>query len=195
MQESTRDGMAATWLTDESVWRIGRLYEQRAALLRLLEPLPETLCHHDAHRRNLLSVRRDEEPGTVGVDWAMAGTGRLGEDLAVLTGVSLQFLDVPMSDRAVFEAAVIEGYSAGLRASGWTGSEAVLRVGYKAALSLLMGVAAAGIWYEAMADPGRKHFAEHIIGRSVHDIAAQWSELQPYLLDLGEEALLASEAA
>ena len=30
---------------------------------------------------------------------------------------------------------------------------------------------------------------ENIIGRPVEAIAAQWSELQPYLLDLGEEAL------
>jgi hypothetical protein len=30
---------------------------------------------------------------------------------------------------------------------------------------------------------------ERIVGRPVEAILAQWSELQPYLLDLGEEAL------
>ena len=161
-------------------------------MLRLLELLPETICHHDAHRRNLISVRDGEHQRTIAVDWAMAGTGRLGEDLAVLTGVSLQFLDVPMSDHVEFEAAVIDGYVSGLRELGWTGRETTLRSGYKAALSLFMGVAAAGIWYSGVSAQGDLALAERIIGHPADEIAEQWAEMQPYLLDLGEEALLAA---
>jgi hypothetical protein len=122
----------------------------------------------------------------------MAGRGRLGEDLAVFAGVPLQFLDVRVSDWVEFEAAVIDGYVSGLRTAGWSGDETKLRVGYKAALSLLMGVGAAGIWFSAMSDLEHLDFAERIIGHPVEDIAEQWAEMQPYLLDLGEEALLAA---
>ena len=190
MQHGREREFMRTWLSDDSVERIARLYATRETMLRLLEPLPETLCHHDAHRRNLISRRDEGRQRTVAVDWAMSGTGHLGEDLAVLTGVSLQFMDVPMTDRVEFEAAVMDGYVTGLRVAGWTGSEARLRLGYKAALSLFLGVAAAGLWYSGLDLAGNEDFVEHVIGHPPAEVAAQWAELQPYLLDLGEEALL-----
>lgn len=195
MASEPRAGLLGAWLSDRSVERTARLFEQRAELLRWLEPLPETFCHHDAHRRNLITVGEGPASCTVAVDWAMSGTGRLGEELAAFTGVPLQFLDVSMSDRVVFEAAVIDGYLAGLRIGGWTGDETALRLGYKAALSLLMGVAAAGIWFSTLRDPDVEGFAERVIGHPEAEIGEQWRELQMYLLDLGEEVLLATPVA
>ena len=51
-----------------------------------------------------------------------------------------------------------------------------------------MGVGGAGLWF-LMVSPDGGTLAERIVGRPRQEIAAQWSELQPYLLDLGEEAL------
>ena len=192
MDTTPRPGLLGTWLDDDSVARTQRLYSQRDALLGLVERLPQTFCHHDAQGRNLLAVGEGPAQRTVAVDWAMAGAGHLGEDLAIFMGVPLQFLDVAMDEQVEFEAAVIDGYLAGLRLAGWTGDETVLRIGYKAALSLLMGVAVAGIWFRALSDPAGAGFAEHVIGRSEAEIAEQWARFQPYLLDLGEEALLSA---
>ena len=79
-----------------------------------------------------------------------------------------------------------------LREAGWTGDEGTLRLGYKAALSLLVGVAFAGVWFRTIRGSVGEGFAEHIIGHPASQIGERWAELQPYLLDLGEEALLAA---
>ena len=52
----------------------------------------------------------------------------------------------------------------------------------------MMGVGGAGLWFTMVRSDGGA-LAERIVGRPREDIAAQWSELQSYLLDLGEEAL------
>lgn len=64
------------WLDDDGVARTQRLWEERERLLSALDRLPQTFCHHDAFRRNLM-IRSDSsgELETVAVDWAMVGTG------------------------------------------------------------------------------------------------------------------------
>ena len=189
MRTDRRPGLLASWLSDSSVSRVERLWQRKAALLTALTRLPTTLCHHDAHRRNLVAVPWDHGDQTVAIDWAAMGVGQLGEEMATFVGVTLQFLDVSMDEADDFEDASLEGYLSGLRAAGWTGDEAVLRFGYQAALGLSMGVGAAGTWFAGLVDPATEQLAERIIGHPADEIAAQWAAMQPYLLDRGEKAL------
>jgi uncharacterized protein YbjT (DUF2867 family) len=54
----------------------GKLKDTR--LLDALDRLPQTLCHNDAFRRNLLARHRaDGRPQTVVIDWAFVGIGVL----------------------------------------------------------------------------------------------------------------------
>lgn len=186
---SERTGFVATWLTDESVARTRRLWEERERLIAALEALPRTLCHHDAHRRNLGSCRSAGGDETVAFDWEIFGSGHLGEEVAPMVVVALQLLDVPMARARDLEDAVLEGYVSGLRDAGWSGDRETVRLGYTITASLFMGVGGAGAWFMSLANEDGAATAERILGRPVSEIAHQWSRLQPYLLDLGDEAL------
>jgi hypothetical protein len=186
--QADRDGLPAAWLSDRSVARIGRLWEARDSMIAALGSLPVTLCHHDAGRRNFASRRAAGQDRTGVFDWQMIGTGHLGEEPAALFAVSLQMLDVPVADVRAFERIVLDGYVEGLRDVGWDGEAASVRLGFAIAAGLMMGVGGAGLWFTTASQDGDA-MIERMVGRSIADIAAQWSAMQPYLLDLGEEAL------
>lgn len=189
IHDGRREGFEMRWLSDGSTDRIERQWKQRDRLMAVLERLPVTLCHHDAHRRNLGSVLVAGQDRTIAYDWQYLGTGHLGEELAALVGVSLQFMDVPMADATQFEALTMEAYVGGLRDAGWRGDPDQLRLGYASAAALILGLGGAGVWFAILDQADNEAMLERIIGRPLDDIAAQWSALQTYLLDLGEEAL------
>jgi hypothetical protein len=181
-------GLASAWLSERSVTRIERLWNARSQLIATLDALPVTLCHHDAGRRNLAVRMVDGVECTGAIDWQIAGIGHLGEEPAALFAVSLQMLDVSSADSRDLEEIVLDGYIEGLRDAGWDGDPAAVRLGFSIAASLLIGVGGAGFWF-TMVSPDGGALAERIVGRPREDIAVQWSQLQPYLLDLGDEAL------
>jgi hypothetical protein len=145
LADGRRSGFISTWLSDASVARIQRLWAERRRLQRALESLPRSLCHHDATRRNLASLFVSGQPRTVAIDWQGLGIGHLGEELAAMVCVSLQFLDVPIDAAHDFERDAFAGYVQGLRETGWDGDERAVRFGYAAAASLFLGVGGAGV--------------------------------------------------
>ncbi len=86
-----------------------------AEVLARLDELPSALCHHDLHPANVLE-------GCVVIDWAYCGPAARGLDAGVLVADGLA--DEAFSAEVVDEVAdaVWEGYLAGLRAGGWSGS-------------------------------------------------------------------------
>ena len=189
MRTSRRTGFMASWLDDEAVDRVERLWGERDRLLDALGSLPTTLCHHDAHRRNLGSRRRDGSAETIALDWQFLGTGHLGEEVATMVAVSLQFMDLPVAMAQAMERQVLDSYIEGLRLAGWQGNPADVRFGFICAASLFMGVAAAGVWARMLADRANEDLTVRMIGHPLLAIAAQWSQMQEYLMDLGDEAL------
>jgi hypothetical protein len=188
MRTGRDSAFLASWLSDRSVTRVERLWKAREELISALESLPLSVCHHDAGRRNLAARRVNGVERTGAIDWQMMGTGHLGEEPAAMLAVSLQFLDVPSAQIPAFERVVLSGYVDGLRDAGWRGDPDSVRLGFAIAASLLLGVGGAGGWFTWVSHTGSA-MLERIVGRPVDDIAAQWSEIQPYFLDLGEEAL------
>ena len=61
------------WLDDDGVVRTQRLWEEHERLLSALDRLPQTFCHHDAFRRNLMirsrTVGRDGDGGSGTGPW------------------------------------------------------------------------------------------------------------------------------
>jgi hypothetical protein len=179
------------WLSDRSVTRIKGLLANAQPLLAKLGRLPLCLCHHDAHRRNLLA--RDQngtELQTVALDWAYLGYGEVGAEIGILTAVTLAWMDVAGEQASALDQAVFESYLAGLRDAGWQGDARLARFGYTASASLVTGVAwtmimAALIW----PDKEQAHGLETIIGHSRDEIFDQQAMVLPFLLDLGDEAL------
>jgi hypothetical protein len=186
-----RHPIGSAWLTDGSIARIQRQWHERDRLLAALDRLPRCLCHHDAFRRNLIaSLSSEGRDRTVAVDWAGVGHGAVGEDLAGLVAISLQFLDLDVVDAAELDRIAFAGYMAGLRDAGALIDDRQVRFGFAAAASLLMGVGGACGWLRWLVeDAAHVELAEASIGRPIDRILGQWRLMEPVLLDLGDEAL------
>ena len=85
------------------------------AVLARLDALPHTLAHNDLHPAN---VHGD---GTVVFDWAFCGRAPLGLDPGVLVGDGVADAAIAPEDADAAADAVWEGYSSGLRDSGFAG--------------------------------------------------------------------------
>lgn len=132
----------AELLAGDRVARIEHLWAERTRLLAGLARLPQTLCHRDAFRHNLIA--RQDPSGraqTVAFDWGMAGLGVLGEELVPLFAATLSFVAVPLEQIPELDALIFAGYVAGLRDAGWAGDERWVRFGFTASAALKAGVA------------------------------------------------------
>lgn len=132
----------AELLAGDRVERMVHLWAERARLLAGLARLPQTLCHRDAFRHNLLA--RHDAKGraqTVALDWGMAGLGVLGEELVPLFAATLSFVAVPLDRIPELDALIFAGYVAGLRDAGWQGDERLARFGFAASAALKAGLA------------------------------------------------------
>jgi hypothetical protein len=107
--------------------RLTRLWDRRESFLAELDTLPHCLCHRDAWPPNLLMrTGSDGTRATVALDWAFAGIGPVGEEIAPLIILS----DLPDCDLNQVENAVFAAYIDGLGDSGWRGDPELVRRGY-----------------------------------------------------------------
>lgn len=190
---ATAEGQS--WLSAAGVARMRVLLGEQERLLGLLGRLPVCLCHHDAYRRNLLA--RDGPRGeqqTVAVDWSMVGCGGVGEETGILAAATLTFLDVPAAQAAAYDDLVFTAYLAGLRDAGWQGDPRLARFGHTVTAALTIGTAMRVlICVNLLGTPEGVAFTEAAIGHKLSACLAQWAALQPFLLDLGDEALRLAE--
>jgi hypothetical protein len=118
-----------------------RFWSERERFLHALEQLPRTVCHLDAFHGNLFA--RDDPQGTaktVLIDWAFAGIGAIGEELAPLIAMSRvenMFSANPAPDVA---EVVFQGYYEGLNDAGWHGDPRLVQLGFTIAASLRYGL-------------------------------------------------------
>lgn len=180
--------LAQRWFGRAGLDHTFRLWAQLPRLLQAFEQLPVCYCHHDAHRRNLLD-RQPRHGGseTIAIDWALTGFGRIGEEVGVTTAVGLEFLEVPAAQAYELDQAVFTGYLEGLRDAGWQGDSRLARLGYTLNAFLLVGSDCA--WIEQLLTPEGRVFIESVIGHPFDTIMAQWAEMWPFILKLGDEAL------
>ena len=111
------------------------LWDDRERLLDALDRLPQTLCHHDAFRRNLVA----HGDRIVALDWAFVGPGPVGAEISPLVSATLTFREVGSEQRPELERVVLASYTDGLRAAGWDGPEDQVRYGYAATSALRYG--------------------------------------------------------
>jgi hypothetical protein len=103
--------------------RLKRLWDDRDRLVAAAEATERTLCHLDVWPANLV----DDVGTSVLLDWAFTGDGAIGEDVANLIVDS--FTDGLMDVAKLPELAesATDGYIAGLRDGGWSGSPDTVR--------------------------------------------------------------------
>jgi hypothetical protein len=121
--------------------------------------------------------------------------GKIGQEVGTTMAVSLEFLEVPVNRAQELDEAIFEGYCAGLRNAGLPDDlRQAARFGYTVTAALNNAVAFAVFVAGELETPSGRAIAEKIIGHPFDEIMEQWSILQPFLLDLGDEALALMES-
>jgi hypothetical protein len=167
--------------------RAARMLEDQSRFIADLGRLPQTLCHHDAARSNLIARRR-EDGGTevVAIDWESTGPGAVGAEIATLVSGSLRKGDFPADRAAELDAAVFEAYLAGLHAAGWSGDPRVVRLGFAMSLALRCWFVRDSLQNLADPDPPAR------FGRATHvpagEVVGAFALISRFLLDRADEA-------
>jgi hypothetical protein len=105
------------------------------------------------------------------------------------TALSLSWMTVPASQAKALDEAVFSGYIEGLSDAGWRGDVRMARFGYTVNAFLIAG-AALMFWHLGNIQKPEESMAgaENPTGLSRDEAMAQWSEMQFFLMDLGDEA-------
>jgi Phosphotransferase enzyme family len=164
------------------------LWDERERFLTALDRLPQTFCHHDAFRRNLLHRAGPEGEELVAVDWAFAGHGAVGEELVPLVVGSLAFFEAEGIRPRDLDAACFASYVAGLREAGWVGDERVVRLGFAAHAALRYPIGHLGDILPLLSDPALRLSTEELLGRPLEEVVEGWAELWSFQFGLAEEA-------
>ena len=190
---------AATWrvphvrrLFDPTVAeRLVALWTDTEVFVSTAERLPQTLCHLDAHRRNLLArVGPTGRQATVAIDWAAIGIDAVGADAAQFALSTLVFDGVPRGTCQHFAELVFEAYLEGLQRAGWQGDPRMVRFGFAAFAVVRWGINVAGLVLDnaATEDPAVHAETEQWLGRPVNELLERWTALTYLLLEQAEAA-------
>jgi tRNA A-37 threonylcarbamoyl transferase component Bud32 len=161
------------------------IWQERERFCAALAGLPQTLCHNDVFRGNVLYSRN----GVKLIDWALAGRGVVGEELVCLAALSLYSPKIPLAQAETLDQDIFAGYVDGLRDAGWTGDARLVRLGYTCAMTL-RGLA--GVKQDVLLMRDRDEHAMPQPGsrlKSIEDVADFWAGIRRFrLLKMAGEA-------
>lgn len=155
--------------------------DDRDSLHDALDRLPQVFCHNDAMRSNLFATRaRDGTERTAAIDWALAGLGAVGGELALLVAGSVMFLKVPGTDLRRLDALAFDAYLRGVADAGASVDVEAVRFAYAACTVLRMTVIVGG-WIQMALDPADADWTADFWGRPIDELLAQWGPLLGHL--------------
>jgi hypothetical protein len=173
-------------------------WSSRDVLLDALDRLPQTVCHNDAHRGNLLTrTPSASEVETVAIDWALTGLAPIGSELATLVGLTGHLFGGIRPDQLPRLAdACFQGYLDGLSDVGWSGDASLARLGFTASLALRYGVTQGSMWIVLPNEASRRLRAgvEQSLGHTAEEILDRGAQMLGYVLDRADEALALASA-
>jgi Phosphotransferase enzyme family len=163
------DAVRRGW-PDDLLDRALHVCDTSTAWVATLARLPHTFQHGDADPRNLLvRFTRERQEQVVAVDWAFAGIGPLGDDVATLVVQSaLWFQGVTPAQLPEFAERCLGAYLAGLHDAGWTGDDADVRRGMVVTMALRCLFRPVLELY-ALDDAGRTRL-QQIFGRAADEV-------------------------
>jgi Phosphotransferase enzyme family len=175
------------------VERLQHVLQARKPLLAALERAPQTVCHFDLSRHNLLRRMGVSGRGeTVVIDWAYAGIGALGVDLSLLVPSPFFRMEADIAGLADQAEAVFAAYVDGLHSAGWRGDEHAVRFAYAASTALRTVFLSPTI--AAAIDPAACAAEELRWGLPLDAILERRAAVTVFLLDLADEAMALLEA-
>jgi hypothetical protein len=160
------------------VSHLKHLWNQREERLDHLARLPRTFCHLDAYRANLFWQGQK----LMLIDWAMVGTGALGEELAAFVGATLLLRHIPVAEARRLEKEALTGYVAGLRDSGWNGDAQDIAFALQLAMPLRYAFISLGSMLRAQVQPEFGRDWAQRAGLPLPTLLAQRAALVGYFL-------------
>jgi thiamine kinase-like enzyme len=172
--------LLAPWFPHAPIDRLRAMRRDQPRFLAALDALPRTLCHLDLHPANLFGD--NDADSTTAIDWSFVGIGAIGEDAGNLVpDAVLDFHVAPARLDDLYET-VADGYTAGLRDSGWRGPDTAVRLGMAATIAAKYAWIAPAMLRaisEDRADLNRRAIAESL---------EWWAPSIGFLLDRADEA-------
>jgi hypothetical protein len=187
LRDSMNQPLMRQFFPGDAGTRALRILAEREDFLAAMDSLPQTLCHFDAFRRNLMARGRQGRGETVLIDWGFVGQGPIGAELASLVWVSLAMIEVDSADAAALDQIVFTGFLSGLRDAGWRGDERLVRLGYTAATALRR-LGTYGHALSAILDEKMHASFERVAGVSITQCADHWARAGNYVETLADEA-------
>jgi hypothetical protein len=166
-----------------------RLWDERETLLQILDRVPQTFCHLDAWRMNMVAQSRDlQSDGVTLIDWAFPGRGAVGTDAGDLFIESFSLAELNDMEPRTLDRTVFESYLDGLCAAGWDSDVRVVRCAYSAFCALKQGCAL--FWLGDILNAERHAVWQSIFKRSFAEFVFRQASLIYYMLELADEARL-----
>ncbi len=157
--------------------------------LDTLDQLPQTFCHLDAHRRNLLlGWGLDGAERLVAIDWAYSGIASVGAELASPVAVSILTGEVDLSSIEELDHTLFASYIAGLQGVGWRGDTRVVRLGYTICVALHFVVGNLPYMIRGALDESSHAIQEELAGCPMPEFMDRVAGLHGFLLDRADEA-------
>jgi len=175
-------------LDDKQKLRLLQLIVENLRFDLVNNRLPQVLCHNDVHRKNFMWTHSPQtgEEELIGVDWAFTGPGAAGNDLGGLVGNSMYFFDYDPYDVETLEAALLDGYLAGIADHRLEIDPRLVRLGYLISLSFWMEYLPG--WTPFILPPDSGANVQVMYGHSALDVLASWVHLNAFCLDRADEA-------
>jgi len=166
---------------DSHAYLLG-LWEQREHYLNLLADLPQTICHYDAFRRNLLAKGED----TYAIDWSFVGSGPVGADAAAMLWVSFVFNNLSAEQVDGLYEPLLQAYLAGLREHTTAIDATLIRRGYAASFIIRVLISAGYDTLLILDESKHSHF-ESIINLPLESyMQAHVAAVQPVIRRVAE---------
>jgi Phosphotransferase enzyme family len=178
-RELWRHPLLAGWFPAPPTAALQAMRADRGRFLAALDRMPTTLCHHDFHPANLFDGGHGT---TAAIDWSFVGIGPLGEDAGNLVPDAVLDFHVDPEDLDALYEAVAGGYAAGLRAAGWSGPDATVRLAMSATMAAKFAWIGPALAHAVI--DGR----ELLNGRPLGDAVPWWAPTVGFLLDRAREA-------
>ncbi len=162
------------------------MWEERGAILKALDALPQTFCHQDAFERNLF-LRSGQ---LVAIDWGYAGLAPVGAELAPLIGVAFGLGGFPTAQAKELDRACFTSYLEGLGQAGWTPNPRQVRMGYTFTVLLryVMGATVGELLPGLLNDKTRGHWVEGM-GVTPEQVDKTDAGIAGYYQAIAQEAL------
>jgi hypothetical protein len=171
--------LLAPWFPSPPIEGLQAMRDDQPRLLDALDQLPRTLCHLDLHPANLFA---DGDESTAAIDWAFVGIGAIGEDAGNLVPDAVLDFHVDAARIDDLYDAVVIGYDAGLRDTGWNGDISLVRLGMAAT------IAAKYAWIGPALLRAASENRELLNGRPIRAGLEWWAPTISFLLDRSDEA-------